>query len=362
MAKDRRQDVLRAIVTDYVATGEPVGSKTLVDRYELGVSPATVRNDMSVLEEQGYLYQPHTSAGRIPTDKGYRAFVDQIASLQPLQPAQKRAVESFLLGAVDFDEVVERTVRVLAQMTRQLAVVQYPRIRAYGLRHLELVSVAEKSLLVIVITDSARVEQRTIPTTWPLAQAEVQALRTFLNSRLAGANQQQVAALSEQISQFSEQIFAPGDLEKPDNQVENSRIVELVQEILSEVSEVLTGEQSERIVMAGAGNLVRSGTEFRRSIGPILDALEEQVALLRLFAEIDQSGRSVAVSIGQETGEESLGETAIVAGTYGSADRSAHVGVVGPTRMDYPGTMSAVRAVSKYLSQAISENNRKNQV
>jgi len=140
---DRKIDVLRAIVEDFVATNEPVGSKALVERHQLGVSPATVRNDMAALEEEGYIAQPHTSAGRIPTDKGYRLFVDRLSGVKPLTPAERRAIERFLDGAVDLDDVVRRTVRLLAQVTRQVAVVQYPTLSRATVRHVELVPLTE---------------------------------------------------------------------------------------------------------------------------------------------------------------------------------------------------------------------------
>jgi heat-inducible transcriptional repressor len=111
---DRRLEVLRAIVQDYVSTHEPVGSRALADRHDLGVSPATIRNDMAALEDEGYITQPHTSAGRVPTDKGYRLFVDRLSSVKPLTAAERRAIASFLDGAVDLDDVVMRTVRLLA--------------------------------------------------------------------------------------------------------------------------------------------------------------------------------------------------------------------------------------------------------
>src|SRR5215475_15343681 len=123
-ADDRRFDVLRAIVADFVSTKEPIGSKSLVERHNLGVSSATVRNDMAVLEDEGYIHQPHTSAGRVPTDKGYRLFVDRLSQVKPLSGAEKRAIHSFLDGAVDLDDVLHRAVRTLAQLTRNVAVVQ----------------------------------------------------------------------------------------------------------------------------------------------------------------------------------------------------------------------------------------------
>ncbi len=137
MLDDRKLAVLRAIVEDYVSTNEPVGSKSIVDRHNLDVSPATIRNDMAVLEEQGFIVQPHTSAGRVPTDKGYRLFVDRLGGVKPFSAAERRAIETFLAGAYDLDDVVTRTVRLLAQLTRQVAVVQYPSLTRSPVRHIE---------------------------------------------------------------------------------------------------------------------------------------------------------------------------------------------------------------------------------
>ena len=148
MLDDRKLAVLRAIVEDFVSTNEPVGSRALVDRHNLDVSPATIRNDMAVLEEQGYIVQPHTSAGGVPTDKGYRLFVDRLSAIKPLSAAERRAIETFLAGAYDLDDVVMRTVRLLAQLTRQVAVVQYPSLSKSSVRHLELVPLTDRRLLV----------------------------------------------------------------------------------------------------------------------------------------------------------------------------------------------------------------------
>jgi heat-inducible transcriptional repressor len=156
MADERRLDVLRAIVEDYVETHEPVGSRSLLDRHQLGVSPATIRNDMAILEDEGYISQPHTSAGRIPTEKGYRIFVDRLATVKPLSAAERRAIETFLGGAVDVDDIVQRSVRVLAQLTNQIAIVQYPSLRLATVRHVEIVPLENARMLVVVITSSGR--------------------------------------------------------------------------------------------------------------------------------------------------------------------------------------------------------------
>ena len=190
MADDRRLKVLSAIVTDYVRTREPVGSRALVERYRLGVSPATIRNDMAVLEDEGYIHQPHTSAGRVPTEKGYRLFVDQIARIKPLSAPERAAITTLLTGEADLEQVVARAVRVLARLTGQLAVVEYPSLRLTALRHLELVALGPTRVLLVIITDTGRVEQRTVVLSGegadvvdPLA---LERLRLRLNSALVG--------------------------------------------------------------------------------------------------------------------------------------------------------------------------------
>jgi len=189
----RRLEILRAIVDEYVATQEPVGSKAIADRHELGVSPATIRNEMALLEEEGLITAPHTSAGRIPTDRGYRVFVDKLAEVKPLSAPERRAIESFLEGAQDLDDVVMRTVRLLADVTKQVAVVQYPSIVKSKVRHVELVPLTTSRIMMILITDSGRVEQRVIELTRDVQDAFIASIRTQLNNAMAGKSLPEVA-------------------------------------------------------------------------------------------------------------------------------------------------------------------------
>ena len=338
MSEDRRLDVLRAIVEDYVQTHEPVGSRVLVERHSLGVSPATIRNDMAALEEAGYIAQPHTSAGRVPTDKGYRLFVDRLSTIKPLSPPERKAIGAFLEGAVDLDDVVDRSVRLLAQLTQQVAVVQYPSLRRSALRHLELVPVGDTRLLVVIITDTGRVEQRTIELGDPLPVHVVPELRARLNAAAAG---RRLVDLPEPLERLA-QAFAV-----PDQPIVR-RVIRVVEDTLAESTE-------ERIVMAGTANLARSGTDFTHTIRPVLEALEEQVVLLRLLSEMAEDSAGVAVRIGHETRHDGLSETSIVAAGYGAdGDPVARIGSLGPTRMDYAGTIASVRAVARYLSRILA--------
>ncbi len=337
MSDDRRLDVLRAIVHDYVRTREPVGSRTLVERYSLGVSPATIRNDMAALEEGGFIAQPHTSAGRIPTDKGYRMFVDQLAALKPLSPPERRAIQTLLDDAVDLDDVLVRTVRLLAQLTHQVAVVQYPSLRRSAVRHIELVPMTSNRLLVVIITDNGRVEQRVVDVD-PVDPAVVSELRVRVNAASVG---QRMPRLGADLRDLAEH-FTPAD--RP-----------LVEAVTDAVRETMVEEVEERVVMAGTANLARADLDFPHTIGPVLEALEEQVVMLRLLSEMERD-EAVSVRIGHENSYEALAEASLVTSGYGGStnDAVARLGVLGPTRMDYPSTMAAVRAVARYLSRFLA--------
>ncbi len=333
-SEERRTKVLEAIVRDYVLTREPVGSRTLVERYQLGVSPATVRNDMAVLESEGLIHQPHTSAGRVPTDQGYRSFVNSLHDIKPLSSAERRAIEQLLEGAVDLDDVVSRAVRLLAGITRQVAVVQYPSLHKVSLRHLELIPVGQKHAILVIITDAGRVEQRTLVFERAVAADGLEELARRLNSRWAGQSLGTLGELSTILEDLSE---------------DQRNVAGAVSAV---VSDALRAEGEERIAMSGTANLSRHSVDFARTISPVLEALEEQVVLLKLLTTMHEG---MAVSIGQENRYENLSEASVVSTSYDVDDRSvARVGIVGPTRMDYPGSMAAVHAVAQYLSDILS--------
>ena len=334
MVEDRKLAVLRAIVEDYVSTQEPVGSKSLVERHQLGVSPATVRNDMATLEEEGFITQPHTSAGRVPTDKGYRLFVDRLTTVKPMSAAEKRAIATFLDGAVDLDDVVQRSVRLLAQLTRQVAIVQYPTLARSTVRHVELVALTPTRLLVVLILSTGRVEQRLVELRTEMGEAELGDLRLMVNRAATGeAIATAAAALAGLVHDGS-----PAHL--------RSVVATLVEAMSDHHSD-------ERVAVGGAANLARFGDDS--SVRSMLEALEEHVVLLKLLGETSDAG-AVTVRIGHEGPYSQLASTSVVATGYGPGDTAmATLGVVGPTRMDYPGTMSAVRAVARYVSRILDE-------
>lgn len=335
-ADERRFEVLRAIVADYVATQEPVGSKVLVERYNLGVSSATVRNDMAALEDEGYIAQPHTSAGRVPTDKGYRLFVDRLSEIKPLSVAERRAIQSFLDGAIDLDDVLRRSVRLLAQLTRQVAVVQYPMLTRSTVRHIEVVSITPARLMLVLITDTGRVDQRMVDLGDVVNDDAVSRLRTQLNSVMVG---ERLSEASAKVAELPE--LAPSDLR------------DVMVRVCSVLIESLVDHPEERMLLGGTANLTRNVADFPGSLRQVLEALEEQVVVLKLLAATRDAG-TVTVRIGEENEAREMRSTSVVSVGYGGPTPLGGMGIVGPTRMDYPGTIAAVRAVANYVGDILA--------
>ena len=345
MVSERGLDVLRVIVQDYVASREPVGSKSIVERHRFGVSAATIRNDMALLEDEELIAAPHTSSGRVPTDKGYRVFVDHLADLRPLSAAQRQAIETFMGSSVDLDDVLARTVRLLSQLTHQVALVQYPSLSTSHVRHVELVPLSDTRLMTVFITDSGRVEQRVIDVASPIDEVFLGELRSKLNTAIVGLGLQDAAA---HLTAFADAFPASS---RPHVAAITSALVD----------QVLANRQ-DKLLMAGTANLARTEEDFSGSIYPVLEAIEEQVTLLKLFSEMEADHNGVSVSIGRENYGFGLGETSALAETsvltsgYTTTGGSlAKLGVLGPMRMDYSNNMAAVRAVARYLSRLLGE-------
>jgi heat-inducible transcriptional repressor len=271
----------------------------------------------------------------VPTDKGYRLFVDRLTGVKPFSSAERRAIETFLAGAYDLDEVVMRTVRLLAQLTRQVAVVQYPSLTRSAVRHIELVPLAPQRLLLVLITDTGRVEQRSVELPGPVGEESITHLRGVLNAYLDGRRLTDVTAAVTDL---------PGRINPADRSVAAA--------VLSVILETLVERHEERVVVAGAANLAPA--DFARGLQEVLEALEEQVVLMRLLGESGDQA-AVTVRIGAENQVEGLENASLVAAGYGSGEQAlARLGVLGPTRMDYPTAMGAVRAVARYVGQILA--------
>ncbi|MEN9992776.1 MAG: hypothetical protein RLY83_346 [Actinomycetota bacterium] len=337
MISERSFEVLRAIVQDYVSTREPVGSKALLERHGFGVSSATIRNDMSILEEEGLIHAPHTSAGRVPTDSGYRLFVDRLNELKQLSTAERQAMETLLSGSADLDEILGRSVRMLSQLTNQVAMVQYPTIGKAKVRGFELVPVADTKVMVMLISDNGRIQQHVVEFGAHVDLGLVVQVRGRISELIVGLALSEVAKVTSAVSE----TFEPKD----------RRFVTAV--ILS-LQDQVDANRQDKLVLAGTANLVRSELDFGGNVSPLLDAIEEQVVLLRLISEMEADQHGVSLLIGSENRIEGLSQASVLVSGYGAVDEPlAKVGVLGPTRMDYSTNISAVRAIARYLSKSL---------
>jgi len=344
MVSERSLAVLHAIVGDYVSSNEPVGSKAIVERHSFGVSAATIRNDMALLEEDELIAQPHTSSGRVPTDKGYRLYVDTLARIRPLTAAQRTAIERFLGESSDLDDVMARTVRLLSQLTNQVAVAQYPSLRRTIVRSIELVQLTEDRVLSVLILGNGVVEQQVahLPAA-QVTEAWVHGLKQRIAEAAVGVDIDTAVGAAAALVEGLDAWAQPGE-------------AELVRRVLDVVLGQLQANRADRIAVAGAANLSRPGG-FVGSLPVVLEAIEEQVTLLRLFDELVQDGRDVAASIGRENEAYGLPTTAVLASSYEETGSFASkIGVLGPIRMDYAANIAAVRAVARYLNRVLDEN------
>lgn len=341
---ERGLAVLHAIVSDYISSNEPVGSKSIVDRHHFGVSAATIRNDMALLEDEQLIVAPHTSSGRVPTDKGYRLYVDTLSKIRPLTSAQRSAIERFLGESRDLEDVLARTVRLLAQLTNQVAVVQYPSLRRTSVRQIDLVTLGGDRVLCVLILGNGVVEQQLAML--PAAQV-TDAWVSGVRDRIAGVTiGHDLEAAVIQLQEFEHTIedwAQPGE-------------IDLIRRLVGVVLAQLRANRSERITIAGAANISRPG-DLSDSLPSVLEAIEEQVTLLRLLGELAHTSGDVSASIGRENEPYGLEGTSVIASNYEhDGENRSNLGVLGPIRMDYANNIATVRAVARYLSKLLGES------
>jgi heat-inducible transcriptional repressor len=337
---ERKTAILKAIVRDYVRGGEPVASKRLVDELDLGVSAATIRAEMAALEEAGYIVQPHTSAGRVPTDKGYRFFVDSLTAETPMQPGQAAAVEALFVGARDLEDLLRRASAVLSRLTRFAALVAAPRLDRSRLRHVELVQLSPRSVLAILIADTGRVEKRKLDFDTPIAEHDVARVRHVLNDAAAGLRVRDAADVVAGLS-----VGAPVEL-RP---------------LLDRVSEAVAaglGDEAigDHVFVGGTANMAEPGYFDRiEQLRLVYETLEEDVTVLAMLRDALRSG-DPSVRIGQELSLSELAACSVVVSSYDAGGEPVgSLGVLGPTRMDYARTLASVQAVASSLEKALTE-------
>lgn len=329
MLSDRRQIVLRALIEEYIARALPVGSRTLVERYNLGISSATVRNELSLLEEMGYLAQPHTSAGRIPTDFGYRAFVDELLSESDPDNGEDALARELRESASDLDDLMDRTSQALARFTDCMTLLVPPRILSVDIRLVNLVLLTPQRLLTVIVTEDGQVFDRQMDLPRDYSQDEIGKTQEALNNILVGTS----------LSSTS------GELPLGASGVHD----DLFRMVMAEILACLKDQNAIKAHPLGISHLLGK-PEFSDSscLMPVLEELEGDTMLLRVFNDAAVSEEPV-VRIGHENDSEALSSVSLIANRFGEAEHSGLILIVGPTRMDYSQVLKAVRAARNVL-------------
>lgn len=334
MLTQRRAAILRMVVEEYVETAEPVSSRAIVDRRHLGISTATIRNELARLEDEGYITHPYTSAGRIPSDMGYRTFVETLMSDEPVPPSEQRTIEHQLHQVMGgLDEWLSLSATILASAVGNAAVVTRPRAASSRLRHAQLVELNHDTALLIAVMDDGRVRQRLLPQQQPATQAQLADRAARLNTRLEGADTRAARALAAELVDAEERLMAEAVADLIDEQ----RI-------------------AEETFLDGL-NVVLRQPEFTD-----VDRMLQAVATLQAYRIRRVLERSVGaelgstlVVIGSEHRDDSMHEWSVVLSRYGDDDAAGTVAVVGPTRMPYQRTIPRVQYVASLMSHLLHE-------
>ncbi|NBQ98075.1 MAG: heat-inducible transcription repressor HrcA [Microbacteriaceae bacterium] len=346
MISVRNLAVLRAIIEDFIATNEPVASKSLVERHNFGVSSATIRNDMAALEEEGYITAPHTSSGRIPTDKGYRVFVDQLiqAEAESVEIRKnfselRKLFSKTLDQLTDLDERLETSAQMLAKATGEAAVIQYPNLNSVLVRAIELVKVSSNRALVILITESERIQQHLVVFPVDVTDDQLQQLRGKVNSVAVGVLIDDLPALLKKTLE----AVAPADKA-------------VLQRIVDGVLLLIDSNRQDKLAYAGTTNLVRNEDQFGGGLPSLLETLDEQKDLFAFLNNWKLDSTQPRAIIGSENSVVELTNSSLLLSSYhNQGEEVAKVALVGPTRMNYSKNLAAVLALAHLLSKDIEE-------
>lgn len=337
MLDERKEVILYALVHDYILTAAPVGSSRLVQKYKLGISAATVRNEMAALEEMGYLHQPHTSAGRIPTDEGYRFYVDSLKAQSGLTPAEQRWIQqSYLSLNKEMSDLMRKTSALLSNLTSYVAIVLSPPLKRSAIKHLDLVAISPRRVLVVVITDSGCVAKQVIELSESVSPEQVRKVERTLNAKLAAKTASQVRRGS-QIALGDEVAGVVGE-----------QVLDTVLDLLEEEDEV------DRVFLEGTSSML-SQPEFGKlaKVQSLLETLEKGYTLLNVLGGVFEAQRT-QVRIGAENPQKEIQDCSLVATNYRLGEDSfGAIGLLGPTRMNYLRAISAVECIAENLSEVL---------
>ncbi|MFZ2322636.1 MAG: heat-inducible transcriptional repressor HrcA [Ignavibacteriaceae bacterium] len=335
---EREKTILRSIIQQFILTASPVGSRNITKKFDIGISPATVRNIMSDLEDSGFINHPHTSAGRVPTDKGYRYYVDTLMQVQKLKGSEKEIIEKSLdQNSTEADEILKIASRLLSNITKQIAYVTYPTLDKGILEKIQLVSLTSKRLLVVVSIKSGFVKTITLEFKTEIDSSKLYNVERLLNERLGGLT------FNEIRTSFKERFTDVGGDEKP-----------IIRLFIDSVDKIFMDQKKEdKIVITGATNVIQH-PEFGdpEKFQSVVELIEDKDIIIHIMERRQSENiKNVVISIGSENEDEKLNEYSLITKEYSFGETSGKVGIIGPKRMEY----SKVVAIVSYLGEMLSE-------
>ncbi len=337
MLSERQRMILSAIVDDYVRSAEPIGSRSISKRGNVGFSPATIRNEMSDLEEMGFLEQPHTSAGRIPSNKGYRYYVDHLLHQDGLNVQELDAMKILFAQKIqEMEEVIQHVGSMLSNLTNYTSVVLGPEVFSNTLKHIQIVPLNETTAVAIIVTNTGHVENKTVTIPEGIAMSEIEKMVNILNARLKDVP----------LLQFKSKLY---------NEIstELSRYVSGYENLISVVESVLKNDEKDRVFLSGTTNMLIQ-PEFKDvdRVKHILDLFDEAPTLVKLFTP---SAEGIVVKIGSENSLEAINNCSLITASYSIGDKPiGTIGILGPTRMEYGRVISLLDHISKHLEIVLS--------
>ena len=337
---EREKNILRYIIQQFILTASPVGSRNIAKRYDLGISPATVRNIMSDLEESGFIDHPHTSAGRIPTDKGYRFYVDSLMNVQLIDHNEKNLIDKeFEYKVEDKDDLLKLTSNILSKITRQLACVTYPKLETGALERLQIIGLSSTRILVVMSIRGGLVKTITIEFASEIKESQINDVQNLLNERLSGLSFKEIRAT------FNERF--------KDVEEDQKAIIRL---FLNSADKVFGDvRSSDGVYITGAKNVIQQPEFYdpERFQG-VIELLEDKDIIVHILDKTeDMNSDNVYISIGKENEDQKLLDYSLITKEYKLGDVSGHLGIIGPKRMEYSKVIAIVDYVAKMLTETL---------
>lgn len=343
---EREKSILKHIIQQFILTAAPVGSRNIAKKYEIGLSPATVRNIMSDLEDAGYVNHPHTSAGRVPTDKGYRFYVDSLIEIQDIKNSEKDYIREKLEESIEADELLKVTSLLLSKITKQLACVTYPKLESGILEKIQIVSLSSTRLLVVISIKSGFVKTITLELSSEIETSKLESVQNLLNERLSGLS------LKEIRTTFNERLH---DLIEDDKNSVVRLFYDSVDKIFKDVWE------KDNLLISGAKNVIRQ-PEFEdpERFQGIIELIEDRDIIVHILEKSsDIIPDHVFVSIGSENEEQKLNDYSFITKEYKYGETNGTVGIIGPKRMEYSKIIAIIDYMSKMLSEILTNPSSK---